>query len=852
MGAHIFGRRNGWPPFVTGQRYFSKRSFWFDGYTRGALSESRRKIRLRARDLSLNRSFVSALLSLAFLSTVPALAQAPGTGQADVTLSPQQNPTAVGLTLSGSVKGVPVEGTTVAPAPLGTLTFFDGGTALNPAGASLSSGPGFVASTFAQTFGMTTPWTRGVLGDFNGDGRPDLVLYGVGGPPSPGLGLQVFVSNGDVTPSPNGPISYVTLPAQSLPMASLPASPGDVAVIDIDGDGHLDLLIGNTVAYGKGDGTFSRVAVLPVLATGFSQAYAIDVNGDGKLDIVAVNTSTPTSNPGTAQYMFTVFRNDGGGTFTSLGTFPLAPSFQTGGLCCVFFNIFGLSFADLNGDGKVDVLSQSNAVAETNNEAANQLNVMLNNGDGTFGPPKPVDNSALLNVEGDGVAFGDIDGDGKQDLLLAFSNIDGTNFLGSALGNGDGTFGAFVQLKLINFITLGIGNPQIQLNDFNADGKLDAVLGSGELALGNGDGTFTLSTPLFAQPANPQTPISYPLLQASLFPNSPPSLVYLNFTSGANAVFTPFINSDASITAALAAGTHTLTAHYSGDGNYASAVSPAVTITVAPAVTTTTLASSANPVSAGQNVTFTATLANTSAGVSGTVTFKNGSTTLGTAAVTQSSAAFTTSFPSGGNQIITAAYGGDANDAASSATLNQAVEALITVGSGSGPAALTVASGQSVSTTLSVNAVTGFSGQVALSCTGLPALASCSFSPASVAVSATAAASSMLTVSTGAANTATAQEPAIPRTTIALACGLPLLGLLALLPVARGRRLLLCLGFVLSVSVTGLTGCGGGGQSAPSSGTPSATKTVPGSYTFNVVATSGEVTSTVSYSLTVQ
>jgi hypothetical protein len=215
--------------------------------------------------------------------------------------------------------------------------------------------------------------------------------------------------------------------------------------------------------------------------------------------------------------------------------------------------------------------------------------------------------------------------------------------------------------------------------------------------------------------------------------------------------------------------------------------------------------------------------------------------------VTNGSAAFTTSFPSGGNQIIAAAYSGDANDAASSATLNQAVEALYSVGSGSGPAALTVVSGQSVSTTLSVNAVSGFSGQVALSCTGLPALASCSFSPASVAVSATAAASSMLTVSTGAANTATAQEPAMPRNTIALACGLPLLGLLMMLPVARGRRLLLCLGFVLFVSVTSLTGCGGG-QSAQSS----AIKTAPGSYTFNVVATSGGVTSTVSYSLTVQ
>jgi hypothetical protein len=791
----------------------------------------------------LNRSFISALLSLACLSALPALAQTSGSSEVVVTLSAGANPTATGVSLTSTVQQeTPGNG----PYPSGSVVVVDVNTALNTGGVPLKPTSGFVASTFAQTFGTSASGNRYVLGDFNGDGRPDLLLYGVGGPPSPSLGLQAFISNGDVTPSPNGPTSYVTLPAQTIPMPSLPAFPGDVAVIDIDGDGHLDLLIGNTVAYGKGDGTFSNPTVLPVLATGFSQVYAVDINGDGKQDIVAVNTPpAPTTNPSTVQYMFTVFHNDGGGTFTSLGTFPLAPSFQTVGLCCAYYNIFGLSFADLNGDGKVDVLSQSNAVAEANISAANQLNVMLNNGDGTFGTIKSVD---ALGLTPYGVAFGDINGDGKQDLLLAFSNVDGTNFLGSALGNGDGTFGAFVQLTLINFITLGVGNQQIQLNDFNADGKLDAVLGSGELALGNGDGTFTLSTPLFPQPANPQIPISYPLLQANLFLHSLPSLVYLNFTSGADAVFTPQDSSSANVNIALTAGLHTLMAQYSGDSTYAAGTSPAFNVTVAPAVTTTTLASSANPISAGQNVTFTATLANTSPSVSGTVTFKNGSTTIGTAAVTNGSAAFTTSFPSGGNQIIAAAYSGDANDAASSATLNQAVEALYSVGSGSGPAALTVVSGQSVSTTLSVNAITGFSGQVALSCTGLPALASCSFSPASVAVSATAAASSMLTVSTGAANTAAAQEPAIPRTTIALACGLPLLGLLALLPVARGRRLLLCLGFVLFVSVTSLTGCGGGGHAAQSTGA----KTVPGSYTFNVVATSGAVTSTVSYSLTVQ
>ena len=41
--------------------------------------------------------------------------------------------------------------------------------------------------------------------------------------------------------------------------------------------------------------------------------------------------------------------------------FSVGASFQTGGLCCAIYNVFGLSFADLNGDGKVDVLSQSNS-----------------------------------------------------------------------------------------------------------------------------------------------------------------------------------------------------------------------------------------------------------------------------------------------------------------------------------------------------------------------------------------------------------------------------------------------------------------------------------------------------------
>jgi FG-GAP-like repeat len=274
----------------------------------------------------LNRSFVSALLSLACLSTVPALGQA-GSTQADVTLSVGANQTATGVSLTGTVQ---------PPIPGGTLTFFDGSTALNTGGTALTAGAANTSATFAQTFGTSdaiqanpiASW-QGVTGDFNEDGTPDLLLLGSG---DNLLLWQVFAS------VPGG--KFVVLPFQNFPFRDI-AFPG-LSVLDVDGDGHLDLLIGNLVVRGKGDGTFFNTAatILPALAGGFIQAYAVDVNGDGKLDIVAVNMPPePTTNPGTVQFMFTVFRNDGGGTFTSLGTFPLAPSFQTGNLCCPSFGI---------------------------------------------------------------------------------------------------------------------------------------------------------------------------------------------------------------------------------------------------------------------------------------------------------------------------------------------------------------------------------------------------------------------------------------------------------------------------------------------------------------------------------
>ena len=113
--------------------------------------------------------------------------------------------------------------------------------------------------------------------------------------------------------------------------------------------------------------------------------------------------------------------------------------------------------------------------------------------------------------------------------------------------------------------------------DVNADGKTDVVLGSGVLLLGNGDGTLTAGTPLFTSVVTPVTPPpAYALLTAPPTATIPGgeddpffALVYINLQAGANAVFIPNIGSGATVTALLAPGTYSLTAHYSGDATYA-------------------------------------------------------------------------------------------------------------------------------------------------------------------------------------------------------------------------------------------------------------------------------------------
>ncbi len=116
------------------------------------------------------------------------------------------------------------------------------------------------------------------------------------------------------------------------------------------------------------------------------------------------------------------------------------------------------------------------------------------------------------------------------------------------------------------------------------------------------------------------------------------------------------------IAGGLPAGTHTLSISYSGDANYASATTTLSTITVASSAATSTYLSGPTSVSAGQLVSYTASVSapGTSLSVtSGTVTFYDGTTVLGTATLNGTSyATFQTSALTIGSHTLTASYGG--------------------------------------------------------------------------------------------------------------------------------------------------------------------------------------------------
>ncbi len=285
-----------------------------------------------------------------------------------------------------------------------------------------------------------------VAGDFNGDGNLDLSVL-ISPPERLCCWLSIFLGNG------NGGFTFKQQQYRLAYAFNLSAA-------DFNGDGKLDLyfaLKGEPSCHGQpcfgillgnGDGTFTSNGCCDGLMPSGSGYPAIaDFNGDGNLDLAVGGTNYYGKN------VVDVFLGNGKGGFANKVSYPVTLAGDS------------VAAADVNGDGKVDLVTDG-------------VSVLLGNGDGTFrsGTSVPSDGSGS-------VSLGDFNGDGKLDVLAGLSLL---------LGNGDGRF-----QKPLTFAGMGSGLP-ISLSAFNANGNLD-LLGIDAL---NGALSIFEQRPLYFTPTN--------------------------------------------------------------------------------------------------------------------------------------------------------------------------------------------------------------------------------------------------------------------------------------------------------------------------------------------------------------
>lgn len=296
-------------------------------------------------------------------------------------------------------------------------------------------------------------------GDFNGDGKPDLLTLPMG---------QVFLGNGDGTFTGKGGCSFVVTAAlrdfngdgkldiagnidDSAIQVCLGNGDGTftkggqfdqgiqhklVEGNDFNNDGKFDLAAsdqnGISILLGNGDGTF-QPAIPTAVDASFPTFTVADFNNDGKMDLVALTSS------GVA-----VFLGKGDGTFDG----PIVSSGPSNGF---------LTVTDLNKDGKRDLIVTTGGSAV----------VLLGKGNGTFAAPAQFVLSSLATTQ---AVVADFNGDGHLDVAVGVSNGVNTPAVDVLYGNGLGKLGA------PNVFRTGTAVSGIAEADFNLDHKPDIAV----------------------------------------------------------------------------------------------------------------------------------------------------------------------------------------------------------------------------------------------------------------------------------------------------------------------------------------------------------------------------------------
>jgi hypothetical protein len=230
-------------------------------------------------------------------------------------------------------------------------------------------------------FAFVTP-TSIAVSDVNGDGFPDIILAGYG----PSVDVMMNYGTG-----------ATRWPVQSYNPAGVDSTgaPIMVAAGDVNGDAKPDIVLtwGTQVEalLNTGTGTFVATQPYDVGADPLSVTLG-DVNGDGHLDIVTANAYYP---PGSGVPLGTVsvLLGHGDGTFEAARTYAIGGEPNSNAL------------GDFNKDGKLDIVT-----------AGTEMDMLPNNGDGTFGKAQKV------GPAGSSVVVADFNGDGLPDI----AQIDGS------------------------------------------------------------------------------------------------------------------------------------------------------------------------------------------------------------------------------------------------------------------------------------------------------------------------------------------------------------------------------------------------------------------------------------------
>jgi uncharacterized protein (DUF2141 family) len=296
---------------------------------------------------------------------------------------------------------------------------------------------GVLLGTGTGTFPTVVTYNAGpsptsiAVADVNGDSKLDLLTAAT-------AGAGVLLGNGD------GTFKSLTTYATSTG-----SSPTSVVVADVNGDGKLDLLAANFgdstagVLLGNGNGTFQTAVTYSIGGGNHPLAIAVaDVNGDSKLDLL-------TASSGISVGMIGVLLGKGNGTFENVANYSL-------GKVGHGTTLTGLAVADVNGDGKPDVLAS--------NSEDSMVGVLLGNGNGLFSYGSPF--LFATGLYPSAVVMADVNGDGKLDAITADNAGSSASVL---LSNGNGTFQPpIVYPSSYQLLGLAVG-------DVNGDNKLDII-----------------------------------------------------------------------------------------------------------------------------------------------------------------------------------------------------------------------------------------------------------------------------------------------------------------------------------------------------------------------------------------